>query len=562
MKKAIFTIFSFILIARLAFAGGIVTNTNQSAAWVRMMARDASVDVDAVFFNPAGLTQLEDGFYLQINSQTVKQSRTVKSTYPGLNNDTYEGKTFVPFLPTAFAVYKKGNLALSAGFTVIGGGGSAEFDKGLPQFEYPVVDLYNGLQDLKPEGEKAGVDLSVTGYSVNASMKGTSSYLGFQGAVSYKINNMISVALGVRYVSASNSYEGGLKDITLMTGAGEMRADTFLNNIAVPTLNGLSSKLTQITQIPGILQPFIDNGYGGKTLAQVKAANQIDEATYNSLIKAGQEVGIPDPSTLTLEQFSGAIKQSTPALNEQIAKLNGTSATLSATATALADKELQVEQIGSGFTPFVGVDFNFGNLGLALKYEMKTKMNVKTKVIKDDFSTPEKTYYTDGEEVPAEMPAMFSAGLRYNAGGLKLQTGFHYYFDKAAKYGRKNAAGDFVANGEETTFANSTDKTLLAGNSTEFAIGLQYDINSMFGVSAGFLMTKSNPNSVYQNALSYTLPTKTIGFGLVVHPTSKLDIDLGVSSTSYDEYEKDFGTYKETYDKTALVFALGASLKL
>ncbi len=555
MKKAIFTIFSIILIAQLSFAGGIVTNTNQSAAWVRMMARDASVDVDAVFFNPAGLTHLEDGFYLQINSQTVKQGRTVTSTYAGLNNDTYEGKTFVPFLPTAFAVYKKGNLALSAGFTVIGGGGSAEFDKGLPEFEYSLVDLYNGLQALKPVGEQAGVDLSVTGYSVNASMTGSSTYLGFQGAVSYKINDMISVALGARYVSASNSYDGSLKDISLMTGAGDMRADAFLNNVAVPTLNGLSAQLTQITQIPAQLQPFIDNGAGGFTLAQIKADNQIDDATYNALIQAGQAIGISDPSVLTLEQFSGAITQATPSLNANIAQLDGQATVLSGTATQLADKELQVEQTGSGFTPFIGVDFDFGNLGLALNYEMKTNMNVTTKVIKDDLGL-----YKDGEEVPAEMPAMFSAGLRYNTGGLKFQTGFHYYFDKAAKYGKRNAAGEFVTNGEEVNI--NGDKTYLAGNSTEFALGLQYDLNSMFGVSAGFLMTNTKPNAIYQSALSYSLPTKTVGFGFVIRPMSKLDIDLGASFTSYDEYEKDFGTYKETYDKTALVFALGATLKL
>ena len=559
MKKAIFTIFSFILIAQLSFAGGIVTNTNQSAAWVRMMARDASVDVDAVFFNPAGLTQLEDGFYLQINSQTIKQSRTVTSSFPGLNNDTYEGKTFVPFLPTAFAVYKRGNLALSAGFTVIGGGGSAEFNKGLPDFEYQLASLPSLLAGLKDVGDKAGVDLSVTGYDVKSSITGTSSYLGFQAAASYKINDMISVAVGARYVTASNKYDGSIKDISVVNGGQTMRADDFINQKAVPTLNGLSSQLTQITQIPGQLQPFIDGGAGDFTLAQIKANGYIDDDTYNALIKAGQAIGISDPSVLTLKQFSGAIEQATPTLNEQIAALNGNAAVLTATANQLADKELQVEQTGSGITPFIGVDFNLmdGNLGLAFKYEMKTNMTVTTKVIKDDLGL-----YKDGEEVPAEMPAMFSAGLRYKTGGLKLQTGFHYYFDKAAKYGKKNAAGEFVTNGEETTFAGSTDKTLLAGNSTEFAIGLQYDLSSMFGVSAGFLMTNSKPNSVYQSSLSYSLPTKTIGFGFVVHPTSSLDIDLGVSTTSYDKYEKDFGTYKETYDKTALVFALGASLKL
>ncbi len=555
MKKTIFTIFSFILVAQIAFAGGIVTNTNQSASWVRMMARDASVDVDAVFFNPAGLTHLDDGFYFQLNSQTVSQTRTVTSTFPGLNNSKYTGETFVPFLPTAFAVYKKGNLAISGGFTVIGGGGSAKFDNGLPDFEYQLTGLPTALSGLKQIGDQAGVDLSVNGYSVKSSITGSSTYLGFQGAVSYKINEMISVALGGRYVSASNKYEGSITDISVINGTETLRADAFINNKAVPTLNGISNKLTQITQIPTSLQPVIDAGNGELTLAQIKAAGQLDDETYNALIQAGHAIGISDPSALTVEQFSGAITQATPALNEKITKLNSTATALSAQAGALGDKKLEVEQTGNGFTPFVSVDFDLGSLGFSAKYEMKTNMKVKTKVINDDFGL-----FKEGEEVPAEMPAMLALGARYNTGGLKLQTGFHYYFDKAAKYGKRNATGEFVTNGEEVNI--NGDKTYLSGNSIEFAIGAQYDINDMFGLSAGFLMTKTHPNSIYQSSLSYSLPTKTLGFGAIIHATSKIDIDLGASFTSYDKYEKDFTAYKETYEKSAKIFAIGATLKL
>ena len=106
MKQTILTIFFFVVMVQMAFSGGIVTNTNQSAAWVRSMVRDASVDVDAVFFNPAGLVHLEDGFYIQVNTQTVMQGRSVISDFPTLNDGTYEGSTFVPVLPTGFAVYK------------------------------------------------------------------------------------------------------------------------------------------------------------------------------------------------------------------------------------------------------------------------------------------------------------------------------------------------------------------------------------------------------------------------------------------------------------------------
>jgi len=552
------------LTAQLTFAGGIVTNTNQSAAWVRMLARDASVDVDAVFFNPAGLTHLDDGFYFQLNSQTVSQSRTVTSTYPTLNNGKYEGKTFVPFLPTAFAVYKRGNLAVSGGFTVIGGGGSAEFDKGLPDFEYKVSGLPTALAGLKPIGEQAGVDLSVNGYSMSSSITGSSTYLGFQGAVSYRINDIISIALGARYVSASNKYDGNITDISLINGTDTMRADAFITSKAVPTLNGISQKLGQgITQLTGVanqVQPFLGQ-FGAFTLAQGKAAGAITEDQYNALIQAGNAVGIEDPANTTLQDYYDGINVGITGLNTQKTQVDGTAAALSAQATALADKNLQVEQTGTGITPFVSVDIDFGNVGFSAKYEMKTKMNVTTKVIKDDFGL-----FVDKEEVPAEMPAMLALGARFNAGGLKLQTGFHYYFDKAAKYGKRNAAGEFVTNGKEVNI--NGDKTYLSGNSIEFALGAQYDINSMFGLSAGFLMTKTKPNAIYQSSLSYSLPTKTFGFGAIVHATSNIDIDLGVSFTSYDKYTKDFAgvapapAYKETYEKSAKIFSLGATLKL
>ena len=36
-------------------AGDYLTNTNQHAAFLRMLARGASIDVDGVYSNPAGL---------------------------------------------------------------------------------------------------------------------------------------------------------------------------------------------------------------------------------------------------------------------------------------------------------------------------------------------------------------------------------------------------------------------------------------------------------------------------------------------------------------------------
>ena len=63
MRK--FLVFSFaVLIAGNLIAGGLVTNSNQSAMFTRLQNRNASTDIDAVFYNPAGLTKLGDGFFL------------------------------------------------------------------------------------------------------------------------------------------------------------------------------------------------------------------------------------------------------------------------------------------------------------------------------------------------------------------------------------------------------------------------------------------------------------------------------------------------------------------
>ena len=49
----------------------------------------------------------------------------------------------------------------------------------------------------------------ITGYNMGAmSFYGTSKYMGIQVGATYAINDMISVAIGGRYVLANNSYEG------------------------------------------------------------------------------------------------------------------------------------------------------------------------------------------------------------------------------------------------------------------------------------------------------------------------------------------------------------------
>ena len=56
---------------------------------------------------------------------------------------------------------------------------------------------------------------NVTAYDGAIFFEGSSIYFGYQANVSYEINDFISVALGGRYVTAKNTYQGYINDVTI-----------------------------------------------------------------------------------------------------------------------------------------------------------------------------------------------------------------------------------------------------------------------------------------------------------------------------------------------------------
>jgi long-subunit fatty acid transport protein len=225
MKRITLLLVGLLSLPFFSYSGGIVTNQNQSAAYIRMFARDASTDIDAVFFNPAGLTKLEDGFHLGLNYQYIKQNKVVTSDYMYLEGapTDFEGEINVPIFPSVYAAYKTGKWVFSFGWNPVGGGGGATFEDGLPSFEMMVSDLVPLLQSQLGQVDQ-GVILAtgndpgfrnVTGYNSDIYFEGTSVFYGYQLNGSYEINDMISAAIGIRYISAKNTYEGYLRDVTI-----------------------------------------------------------------------------------------------------------------------------------------------------------------------------------------------------------------------------------------------------------------------------------------------------------------------------------------------------------
>ena len=224
----IFTKFALALVAAMTitttvFAGGPMTNSNQSASFLRSIARGTSLDPDAVYNNPAGVVFMDNGFHIGINDQMAKQTRTVTSTFApfamsnGNATKEYVGEVFSPAIPSVHFAWKHNRWAVMVGMGVNGGGGSLEFDNGLASFERQFSVLPGAISQL---GQQLGqmnpaMAVSANRYSMDMYLKGNSMTLAFNAGVAFRITDWLSVAAQLRYSTTSNGYEGYMKNIQI-----------------------------------------------------------------------------------------------------------------------------------------------------------------------------------------------------------------------------------------------------------------------------------------------------------------------------------------------------------
>lgn len=207
--KRLLAIVGMSLLVLSASQATILTNSNQSAEYLRMLSRNASTEIDAVYYNPAGLTQLADGFHLAVNNQTIFQKKTIilDPLFPFQTGDgTYVGDVKAPVFPSAFLAYKTGKLVLSFGFGPNAGGGSADYADGLPTFD-ALFSLVTILYDA--------FTWPVNEYSVDVSFTGTSVFFGYQLNASYTVTDWLSAAVGGRLLMCTNTYEGSVRNYLL-----------------------------------------------------------------------------------------------------------------------------------------------------------------------------------------------------------------------------------------------------------------------------------------------------------------------------------------------------------
>jgi long-chain fatty acid transport protein len=543
MKKQLLLALSAALLSTGLMAGGIMTNTNQSAAYARMLARNASLGIDAVYYNPAGLTKLSNGFHLSLNNQSIFQTKDVVSSYPYLNGApdvTYTGKVEAPVFPGVYAVYKMDKLAFSFGFNPVGGGGGATYDTGLPSFEMGISDLVPSLN----------AKYGVTAYQADINFEGTSVYFGYQFGVSYEINPSISLFAGIRTVTAKNTYNGSISNIMINPTKPDppyngafVRADEFGAQQAT-FYTGVSDLYGGAADGLGLL---VAQGAGDLTAAQLAAMGLITPAQQAQIEFGLTSIGMPVTSTISEGQAGFTATSNQAAAG---------AAQMTGLAAKTGDAEVDVTQTGSGYTPIFGANLTIAEkLTLAIKYEMLTKIELTNETAVDGTGA-----FPDGATSRADMPAMLSLGASYPiTKKFTASLGFNYYFDKDADYGKKDTLGHYVPN-----------DAVIDNNYYELALGLEYNITDKFLVSAGGLLSHTGVSKDYQTDLSYSLTSNTVAFGFQYKISPAIGINLGGLYTMYKSDDKTFnhklGTnyipVTEQYSKTTWLAAIGLDIKI
>ncbi len=199
-------------------AGGLVTNTNQNAAFLRNFAQEGQYgEITAIYANPAGGAFLRKGWHLSLNDQVAIQERDITTTLPlfqkNLNDPNpthhFDGDAQALMIPSFTFSYNWDKWSISSHFAIGGGGGRCEFENGLGSFE----TLY--ATSIYKTVSSAGALPLYTGYNIGRSyMKGSNYFYGLQVGATYKILDNLSAFVGIRGVYASANYNGFVSGVT------------------------------------------------------------------------------------------------------------------------------------------------------------------------------------------------------------------------------------------------------------------------------------------------------------------------------------------------------------
>lgn len=220
MKKSL--VILSLLASANAFAGSIDYLAQQDAEYFAHPAMIGKVGVSGAYYNPAGTVFLEDGLYVQLNSQTLFKTYEMdtKENFGGLSHESDHPSAFVPSIQI---VKKEGDRSYFLHAGAAAGGGAVKYENGISAFEVIGESIEDSF-GLFTQGN-ATVD-----YLGGSTVNGSSYYINTTFGMAQKINSKFSVAGGLRFMYAMRELNGtGNYALDLdgkgLTPAGDVRVD-------------------------------------------------------------------------------------------------------------------------------------------------------------------------------------------------------------------------------------------------------------------------------------------------------------------------------------------------
>ena len=495
------------------FAGGLLTNTNQSFIFGRNFARDGVIAIDGVYSNPAGVAFLGKGLHLSLGGQSASQTRTIRSgmtllkpaglpmtdeqwmqspyAHPlSLNGGDangikhFKGEASAPFIPSVQAALNYDKWGFQFAFGLVGGGGKCTFNRGLGSFERQVALLPSILQLANTTYQQQyGIDLGLgsntPGYSVESYIHGQQYVFGFQFGSTYKVNENLAVYGGFRFNYIYNKYEGSISNITV-------------------NINGQNENLYSYL------------GTKADALANQALSYQEQANNYTRLAQEATLAG----NEQAAQQYAAAAEQLTK--GAQLAQ--GGAQAIGGVRSQVADRNLDCTQRGWGITPIIGVDYRWGKLNLGARLEFTTHLNIENDTKVDDTGL-----FADGVNTPNDIPGILTVGGCYEIlTTWRVMASYHYYFDKDARMDKDK-------------------QKLLSSNTWEWALGSEYDISDALTVSAGMQRTKYGlGDGSYLTDMSFTTSSYSYGFGAKVRVAPKVTVEASYFWTNYETFDKEY----------------------
>lgn len=201
MKKSLL-ILSLIASAN-AFAGSIDYLAQQDAEYFAHPSMIGKIGVSGAYYNPAGTVFLEDGLYVQLNSQTLLKNYEMDTHYmsdkiPGGSHESDHPTLFVPSIQI---VKKEGDRSYFLHAGAAAGGGKVKYDNGISAFEVIGFGIQESLIDKKLIGSEVE-------YLGGSTVNGSSYYFNTTFGMAQKINSKFSVAGGVRVMYVTRELNG------------------------------------------------------------------------------------------------------------------------------------------------------------------------------------------------------------------------------------------------------------------------------------------------------------------------------------------------------------------